>query len=153
MASYGPSFDYFTFPFDADQQIQIHMGMDFGCDQLSSWAVWGGWCDGGKEVFKYFYSACFLVVCPCPGLSYWAGIPPETLNRCSFYICTVLCPLSHFFLCLVWVQKLESRNTSMRRRAAANMGFYSLHKLLKGIDMVKSWPGPGQKYNLLYSTA
>ena len=24
---------------------------------------------------------------------------------------------------------------------------------LKGIDMVKSWPGPGQKYNLLYSTA
>ena len=26
-------------------------------------------------------------------------------------------------------------------------------KFLKGIDMVKSWPGPGQKYNLLYSTA
>ena len=24
---------------------------------------------------------------------------------------------------------------------------------LKGIDMVKRWPGPGQKYNLLYSTA
>ena len=24
---------------------------------------------------------------------------------------------------------------------------------LKGIDMVKSWPGQGQKYNLLYSTA
>ena len=24
---------------------------------------------------------------------------------------------------------------------------------LKGIDMVKSWPGPGQKYNLLYSRA
>ena len=23
---------------------------------------------------------------------------------------------------------------------------------LKGIDMAKSWPGPGQKYNLLYST-
>ena len=23
---------------------------------------------------------------------------------------------------------------------------------LKGIDMVKSWRGPGQKYNLLYST-
>ena len=22
----------------------------------------------------------------------------------------------------------------------------------KGIDMVKSWPGPGQKYNLSYST-
>ena len=26
------------------------------------------------------------------------------------------------------------------------------YKKLKGIDMVKSWPGPGQKYNLLYST-
>ena len=24
---------------------------------------------------------------------------------------------------------------------------------LKGTDMVKSWPGPGQKYNVLYSTA
>ena len=23
---------------------------------------------------------------------------------------------------------------------------------LKRIDIVKSWPGPGQKYNLLYST-
>ena len=28
-----------------------------------------------------------------------------------------------------------------------------LCKLFKGIDMVKSWPGPRQKYNLLYSTA
>ena len=27
------------------------------------------------------------------------------------------------------------------------------YESLKGIDMVKSWPGPGQKYNLLYSTA
>ena len=24
---------------------------------------------------------------------------------------------------------------------------------LKGIDIVKSWPGQGQKYNLLYLTA
>ena len=29
---------------------------------------------------------------------------------------------------------------------------FDLTPILKGIDMVKSWPVPGQKYNLLYST-
>ena len=30
------------------------------------------------------------------------------------------------------------------------ISFVEISGSLKGIDIVKSWPGPGQKYNLLY---
>ena len=48
---------------------------------------------------------------------------------------------------------------SMRRHAPGPLpclGHVTLgrnKRNLKGIDMAKSWPGPGQKYNLLYPTA
>ena len=69
-------------------------------------------------------------------MDYWTGIGPcHGPLEANFYI--VLFPLLCLFQLLLGEIIL----------------FKGSFESLKGIDMVKSWPGPGQKYNLLYSTA
>ena len=65
------------------------MGMDFGCDQLSSGTVWDGG-DGGGRVLEWLLltGPAFLLFCSRPELSYWAGIAPESYAHSMF--CTVL---------------------------------------------------------------
>ena len=44
-------------------------------------------------------------------------------------------------------------NLFTRNLAWSSRNLWNTETDLKGIDIVKSWPGPGQNYNLLYSTA
>ena len=99
-----------------------------------------------------------LVKCELRVASYELRVAPVLrVASCELRVSSEKCELVHLNASCEFLKKTSNFHLLHLKNCDFLDSLYKIRDLqksfLKGIDMVKSWPGPGQKYNLLYSTA